>query len=97
MSTIGAVTYEGIVAVTQSDATDDTNGPFAGFIVTVAGTIQFTNIRGGTVTLTVLAGLIYPIATKRVWSTGTTATGVYGLQSPPYKKIMDPGNGIVLP
>lgn len=85
MSNILARTYDAALAVTKDDATNDPAGPFAGLLVAVAGTVKFTDNQGNDVaTGSILAGTVLDIATKRVWSTGTTAT-VYGLRALPYK------------
>lgn len=84
-SDIRSISYDSGVAVTQSDATNDTNGPFAGFYVgSVSGgsTIKVTTLRGDNLTLTgLLAGIIYPIEILRVWSSTTTVSSVIGLRS----------------
>lgn len=92
MSNIQAITYEDVISLTQSDTTADPAGPFAAFMVNVAGNVKITTIRGSAVTITVLAGLVYTVAFSRMWSTGTTATGLFGLIAPPWK---GPGPGSV--
>ena len=85
MSNILSVTYEDALTVAKSDSVADPSGPFAGLLVTATGSVKLTTIRGGTVTLsTTTVGQILPIATSRVWSTGTSAT-VLGLVAPPFK------------
>lgn len=85
MSNILARTYDAALAVTVSDSVADPQGPFAGLLVAVAGTVKFTDNQGNTVTLgSVLAGTEIHVATSRVWSTGTGAT-VYGLRAIPFK------------
>lgn len=44
-----------------------------------AGDIVCHNVRGESVTFTVVAGQIVPIQPKRILDTGTTATGLIGL------------------
>jgi hypothetical protein len=96
MSTIQAVTYEVASAITQSDTLADPAGPFAALFTGAGGTIKLTTIQNQTVTLaSVAAGIILPIATQRVWSSTTTATGLIGLQSPPYLTPFNPGSGAV--
>ena len=97
MSSIQSITYEGVVAVTQSDAVADPAGPFAGFFASVAGVVKIQTLRNDTVTLTILAGIIYPIAITRIWSSTTTASGLFGLCANPYRPAMNPGTGTVLP
>ena len=71
-----------IIAVTQSDGTNDPNGPFRGIIIGAAGAIKITTMSGAAVTLPsglLAVGVIHPLRIKRVWSTGTTATDIYGV------------------
>ncbi len=87
-----SITYDGGVAVTASDGTNDPAGPFAGFHTGSGGTIKVSPLQGSALTLTnVPAGVIYSLAIQRVWSTGTTATGVIGLYAPPYKRAAGVG------
>lgn len=74
--------YDAGVAVTQSDNTNDPNGPFAALWVGVAGTIKITGADGVALATTAVAGL-FPVRTLRVWSTGTAATGIIGLKATP--------------
>ena len=97
MASIQAITYEGVVAATQSDTTADPAGPFAGFFASVAGVVKIQTLRNDTVTLTILAGVIYPIAITRIWSSVTAASGLFGLCANPYRPAMNPGAGTVLP
>lgn len=64
------------VTVVPSDTTDlDTDG--RGFIVGVAGDVKVTTADGSTVVLPAMAaGIVHPIAVKRIWATLTTATGI---------------------
>lgn len=84
MSNILAQTYEGAVVPTQSDTAPDPKGPFAALLVSIAGTLKITPISGPAVAFTVIAGQYVLIATRQVWSTGTTAT-VIGLIALPYR------------
>ena len=89
MSNIAAITYDGALPVTKSDATDDPNaGPagFAGLWIVTAGNISFVDGMGNNVgttgaPLAVVVGFI-PIRCVRVNSTGTTAVA-YGLRAVP--------------
>lgn len=67
----------GIVAITPSDTTNI--GSARGFHVTVAGNIKITTEDGQTPTIPVLASIPYPYACTVIWSTGTTATGIFAL------------------
>lgn len=81
MSDIGAVTYHDAVAVTESDATNDPAGPFAGFFTGSGGTIKVTTVgdpAGSFEYANAAAGIIIPTQILRVWESTTTATGVGG-------------------
>lgn len=85
MSNILARTYDAAVAATLSDTVADPQGPFAGLLVAVAGTVKFTDQSGNVVTMgSLLAGTEIHVVTKFVWSTGTSAT-IYGLRSTPFR------------
>ena len=78
-SDIRSISYQGGAAVTQSDATNDPAGPFAAIEATTAsGSVKVTAIDGSIMTLYLPQGLIKPLEVLRVWSTGTTATGIVG-------------------
>lgn len=77
-------TYDDLRTVTASDATNDPSGPFAGLLVTAAGTLKVTTYKGTTVSLAaVVVGQEIHIPIARVWSTGTSAT-VVGMMAEPY-------------
>ncbi len=64
----------------KSDSVDLTE-PYRGFHVGVAGNVKFTPTDGSTaVTIAVNAGAYYPYGISRLWSTGTTATGIHGVR-----------------
>lgn len=70
----------GAVAVTTSDVADLTVSPCRGIYVGVSGDVKIDTPAGDTVTLTGLAaGMMHPIGAKRIYSTGTTATGILAL------------------
>jgi hypothetical protein len=89
MSNILAISYEDVIAVTASDSAPQFGTkPAAGFMVTTAGTIKIKTQRGSTPTLTVNAGVIYPIAITQVFSTGTSGVGnIFALMALPYGAI----------
>lgn len=87
MSDIQAVTYDDVQSVTPSDGTDQYSQPASGFMVTGAGTVTLITARNTTIQITCLAGLIYPIAFRRIKSTGTAATGIAALIASPYKGL----------
>jgi hypothetical protein len=99
VSTIGAITYEGFVAVTQSDSAVDPSGPFAAIEATGgSGTVKVTCIDGSIGSVYLPQGLIKPIAVKQVWNTGTTGgLSIVGYHSNPYRQPINPGTGTVLP
>jgi hypothetical protein len=68
---------EAIVAVTPSDSVDLTV-PSRGLLCGVAGNAQVTTQAGQTVTIPLQQGY-NPIRVRRVWSTSTTATGIFAL------------------
>ena len=43
------------------------------------GTVRVTTKDGDTATVTVAAGIPFPVRVRRVWSTGTTATGIVAM------------------
>jgi hypothetical protein len=65
-------------AITPSDGNDLTIYT-RGLMVNVAGNVVVDFVTSGTsITLTLLAGIVYPFHVKRVYSTSTTATGITG-------------------
>ena len=72
-------------AANLSDAANLTNGLTSGLYVGGAGNVVVTleNMAdGASITLTALAvGVVHPLAVKRVWATGTTATGILAMYS----------------
>jgi hypothetical protein len=48
-----------------------------GFFVGVAGNVKVVTLAGTTITFAVAKDKDYPLAITRLWSTGTTATGIY--------------------
>lgn len=47
--------------------------------VAQGGQLRVTTVSGDTATLTVAAGIPFPLRVAQVWATGTTATGIVGL------------------
>jgi hypothetical protein len=88
VSNIMARTYDDFRTVTPSDGTDDPAGPFAGLLVTVAGTLKVTTRMGTTIALAAVAvGQEIHVPVKRVWSTGTGAT-VVGMIAEPFRGVV---------
>jgi hypothetical protein len=80
--------YSDAVLGGPSDGVDIAQGVASGFMVGVAGTVRvITEFQGyqrdnaagapfNTVTLTVPANVIIPLRIRKLYSTGTTATGI---------------------
>lgn len=83
MSDVRAISYEDAQALTPSDSVVFTK-PYAAFMVTVAGNVQITTLRGRRAVLPVNANVVYTIPFSQLWSTSTTATGIIGLVALPY-------------
>jgi len=67
------------VAITPDNSTDLTNHT-RGIYVGATGTLKVDMVTGGTVTFVdPAAGVVHPLRVKRVYATGTTATGIIGL------------------
>jgi hypothetical protein len=65
----------GGAAVTPSDSTDLPEISLALYIGT-AGTLKVTMLDGSVVTYASVAAGRHPLRVKRVWATGTSATGI---------------------
>jgi hypothetical protein len=71
------ILLEGAMSVTPSDSDDIHNTYGRGLYVGVSGDVKVTMDNGDIVTWgSLAAGIVHPFYVKRVWSTGTTATGV---------------------
>lgn len=64
-------------AITPNDATDLAEITL-NLYVSVAGAVKVTMMDGTDVTYANLAAGRHPLRVKRVWATGTTATGIVG-------------------
>ena len=64
--------------ITPDDATDLAQIT-TGINVATPGTVRVTTIDGTTADLSVVRGEIFPVQARRIWQTGTTATGICGL------------------
>lgn len=67
-----------LIAVTPDDG-QDLPQVSRGLNVATAGQVQVTTLSGTTGTLTLAAGIAFPVRVRRVWATGTTATGIVAL------------------
>jgi len=66
-------------SVTPNDSVD-VSYVTRGLYVGATGDIKVTMADGDTVTLnSIAAGIVHPLRVSRVWSTGTTATGIVGI------------------
>jgi hypothetical protein len=63
------------LAVSPSDTEDL---PVAGRAVNAAtaGSLRVSTVNGDIATITIAAGIAFPIRVKRIWASGTTATGL---------------------
>jgi hypothetical protein len=64
--------------ITPNDAVDLATHTRA-LSVAVSGLIVVTSVGDTTAPIYVVAGAPFPVRAKRVWSTGTDATGIVGL------------------
>lgn len=67
-----------LTAVTPDDATDLTVASRA-LNVAQSGAVRVTTVGGSTVTISIAAGVAFPIRVQRVWATGTTASGIVAM------------------
>ena len=54
---------------------------YRGIMCSVGGAVVLNDWDGKQATVTLAAGVVYPIRPRRIWSTGTTATGIIGFRS----------------
>jgi hypothetical protein len=47
--------------------------------VSGSGTVRVTSVGGEIVSVSVAAGIAFPVRCSRVWATGTTATGIVAM------------------
>lgn len=64
-----------IQPVTPDDGADLAT-PSRALNVMQSGAVQVTTVGGTTATIYVAAGIGFPLRVRRVWATGTTATGI---------------------
>lgn len=75
-----AAPYVGAIAIDVSAADQNLTTNSRAIVVGVGGTLKVDFIDGTTVTFTGLtAGTLYPFCVKKVYFTGTTATGCVAL------------------
>lgn len=61
--------------VTPNDSTDLSRAGRA-LNVATTGNVRVTTVDGTTATVHIAAGIAFPVRARRVWATGTTATGI---------------------
>lgn len=64
--------------ITPNDGADLPQSTIA-LNVATPGTVRVTTVDGSTSDVEIRAGESFPLRVKRVWLTGTTATGIRGL------------------
>lgn len=64
--------------ITPNDATDLSRVTTA-LNVATPGSVRITTIDGSTADLSIRPGEAFPVQARRVWQTGTSATGIRGL------------------
>jgi hypothetical protein len=72
--------YQHVLLITPADGADLTDAT-RGISIVVAGALKVVTVGGETVVIpsgALAIGIIHPLEVVRVWSTGTTATGIVG-------------------
>jgi len=67
-----------VAAITPSDVSDLPEITVA-LNVAAPGAVRVTTLEGDVVDIHVAAGVAFPLRVRRVWATGTTATGIRAL------------------
>ncbi|MBY6005213.1 hypothetical protein KUV62_14915 [Salipiger bermudensis] len=67
-----------VLAITPDDGTDLASIPRA-LNVATGGIVRVTTLDGTVASVHVSAGIAFPLRCRRVWATGTSATGIAGL------------------
>ena len=68
------------IPLNMASVTPNDNGNLSAYgtlYIETAGDIKVTTIDGNTVTVAVTNFVFFPIAVKKVFATGTTATGIF--------------------
>lgn len=73
----GGMIPRNVLSVTPNDGADLTK--FGTLYVTGAGTVKVDMVGSGQFTFTAVANTFYKLQVKRVYATGTSATGIYVL------------------
>jgi hypothetical protein len=64
-----------IMEITPNDGSDLTMASRA-INVAQSGLVQITTVSGSTAAIYVAAGVAFPVRATRIWSSGTTASGI---------------------
>ncbi len=67
-----------MIQIAPSDTLDLVTFPRA-LCAAAAGNVRVTTLAGTVGTVFLAAGAVFPLRVRRVWQTGTTATGLVGL------------------
>ncbi|GFE52462.1 hypothetical protein So717_42150 [Roseobacter cerasinus] len=67
-----------LTAIVPSDSADLPRATRA-INVSSAGVVRVTTVNGDEAQVYVAAGIAFPLRARRVWATGTDATGIVGL------------------
>lgn len=67
-----------LIEITPND-TQDLSEFSRALNVAVSGMVRVTTVRGDTATINIAAGIPFPVRVRRVWQTGTTASGICAL------------------
>lgn len=65
-----------LLAPATPDDANDLSQPSRAINVAQTGTVRVTTTGGSTATLTIAAGITFPVRATRIWATDTTATGI---------------------
>jgi hypothetical protein len=74
----GLAAYRGSVAITPNDSTDLLKIT-RGIVCDVGAVVKMTFVDDTTDAIILITGLAYPLQVKRIWDTGTDATGIHAL------------------
>lgn len=67
------------LAPVSPDDTSDLANASRAINVATSGTVQITTVNNTQGAVFVAAGIAFPIRARRIWATGTTATGIVAL------------------
>ncbi len=82
---ITSLSWDGAKAITPSDAAAQFKSPAAGFVVTVAGTVNLVTARGEAVVVPAAAGVPIRLAFTWIKAASTSATGIVAFTDAAYR------------